>query len=134
MNIREEIVLFQQWIRVKMRQHIQRVTPLINEGEIWWAAVGKNVGIEINGKSENFSRPVIIYKKFSRLGFLAIPLTSRPHNSNWYVPFIFQNMESYAALAQIRIMSVHRLYGRMGKMTASDFKSVKEGFKKLYVE
>ena len=134
MNVREEIILFQQWIRVKMRQHIQRMTPTINEGEIWWAAVGKNVGIEINGKNRNFSRPVIIYKKFSRLGFLAIPLTTQLHDGSWYVSFEFQDKKSYAALAQIRVMSVYRLYKRMGRLPDSDFEAVKMGFIELYTK
>ena len=37
----------------------------IHEGEIWWVRLGVNVGYEIDGKSSDFSRPVIIIKKSS---------------------------------------------------------------------
>ena len=26
--------------------------PAIKEGEIWWCAMGENIGVEINGKNE----------------------------------------------------------------------------------
>ena len=51
--------------------------PKYKDGEIWWVAVGENVGIEINGKGGQFSRPVLVYKKFSDEGFAGIPLTSK---------------------------------------------------------
>ena len=35
---------------------------LFKEREIWWIAVGRNVGEESNGKGNRFSRPVIVFK------------------------------------------------------------------------
>ena len=62
----------------------------IRNGEVWWVGIGENVGIEINGKSEYFSRPVLVLKKLSRFGFMGIPLTSQRHEGQWYVEFEFQ--------------------------------------------
>ncbi len=50
-----------------------------------WCGFGENVGIEINGKNDLFSRPVLVFKKFSQYGFLGIPLTSQPHEGTRYV-------------------------------------------------
>lgn len=50
--------------------------PKITEGEVWWVAIGENVGVEINGKSRYFSRPVIVFRKLSHLGFMGIPLST----------------------------------------------------------
>ena len=47
---------FREWIDVKEDIHFNNVSHTINEGEIWWCAVGENVGIEINGKSDAFAR------------------------------------------------------------------------------
>lgn len=105
----------------------------IHEGEVWWCAMGENVGVEINGKNEVFSRPVLVFKKLSRYGFMGIPLTSQKHNGNWYAPFIFQRKMQYAALAQARVMSTARLYKKMGMLTESDFRAVKDGFTNLYI-
>ena len=125
---------FDDWIKVKKQVHSDNLLPKISEGEVWWAAVGENVGIEINGKSEFFSRPIVIVKKLSRYGFLAVPLTSQKHEGSWYAKFVFKNKTQYAALAQMRVMSTARLYRRIGTIPESDLKIVKDGLKSLYFE
>ena len=54
--------LLEKWFPVKESKHnIETVKiPRITDGEVWWVAVGENVGVEINGKSEYFSRPVLV--------------------------------------------------------------------------
>lgn len=123
---------FKEWIIVKENVHVVGRTPDIREGEIWWCAIGENVGIEINGKNEVFSRPVLIMKKLSRYGFLGVPLTSQEHIGSWYVSFKFKEKMQFASLAQIRVLSVSRLYKKMGMVPDSDLQTVKDGFKKLY--
>lgn len=94
--------------------------------------MGENVDVEINGKNEVFSRPVLIYKKLSRFGFLGIPLTTQKHEGDWYVSFVFKDKTSIAVLSQVRTFSVLRLYRRMGTIPESDFNLVTTGFNKLY--
>lgn len=105
---------------------------LVRQGEIWWVGIGENVGVEINGKSEYFSRPVLVLKKFSRYGFMGIPLTSQEHFGSWYVSFIFQGKKEFAVLSQARVYSVSRLYGRIGQVPNSDLELVRRGFIELY--
>ena len=122
---------FLDWMSIKDKLHKTSTVTNFSEGQIWWAALGKNIGVEINGKHEDYSRHVVIFKKLSRLCFLAIPLTSQPHTGTWYVEFNFKGKQEYAVLSQIRMLSVARLYNRMGKLSAGDFKKIKTGFKKL---
>lgn len=122
---------FSEWMVVKDKLHKGGAVTKFSEGQIWWAALGKNVGVEINGKHDDYSRPVVIFKKLSHLCFLAIPLTSQPHTGNWYAEFNFRGKPEYAVLSQIRMMSVSRLYNRMGKLSTGDFKKIKAGFRKL---
>lgn len=122
---------FLEWMTTKDRIHKTKAVTRFSEGQIWWAALGKNVGVEINGKHKDYSRPVVIFKKLSQLCFLAIPLTSQPHSGTWYVEFNFGGKQEYAVLSQIRMMSVFRLYNRMGKLSTGDFKKIKAGFRKL---
>lgn len=96
--------------------------------------MGENIGIEINGKNEVFSRPVLVFKRLSRYGFMSIPLTLQYHIGNWYVPFVFKDRLEVAVLAQARVMSVARLYKRMGTIPDSDFETVRQGFAKLYLD
>ncbi len=132
MMAKEDNLCFDEWNELKKRTNRSGRIPTIKEGEIWWCAVGKNVGVEINGKNEAFSRPVLVFKKLSRFGFMGIPLTSQSHEGDWYVPFIFQGKISTAVLAQARTCSVLRLYCRMGTLSESDFGLVVDGFNKLY--
>lgn len=57
---------FDEWNELKKRRNCSGSLPMINDGDIWWCAVGKNVGIEIDGKGRRFSRPVLIMKKLSK--------------------------------------------------------------------
>ena len=127
--------LFQQWFPLKERKHNTKPNKiqLVSEGDIWWTAVGENVGIEINGKSEYFSRPVLVFKKLSHLGFMGIPMTSQLHDGSWYTKIVFQGREVCASLAQARVFSAARLYNRLGKIDEADMARVKDGFAKLYL-
>jgi hypothetical protein len=59
---------------------VQESPPYFHEREIWWVAVGLNVGYEVDGKSPAptipYTRPVIICKKFSGM-FFGIPLSTQ---------------------------------------------------------
>ena len=123
---------FYEWIVVKSDLHIKATIRNIKEGDVYWCAVGENVGVEINGKSETFARPVIVLRKLSKYGFMGIPLTSQAHDGNWYVPFIFKGRQEYAVLAQARVFSVSRLYKKMGSLSDPDLEIIKEGFRKLF--
>ncbi len=69
---------FPDWMGIKKNLHEKlTVPPKVNEGDVWWASIGENIGSEINGKNQNFTRPVIILKKLSRTLFFVIPLTTK---------------------------------------------------------
>ena len=123
---------FSDWIKIKEKIHNTARIPRIREGEVWWCGMGENVGTEINGKNATFSRPVVIIKKMSRLGFMGVPLTSQEKTGSWYVEFEFLNKKEYAALNQTRYFSVHRLYSRMGQMPNSDLEKIRKGFLQLF--
>ncbi|MDR1197184.1 MAG: type II toxin-antitoxin system PemK/MazF family toxin [Candidatus Nomurabacteria bacterium] len=124
---------FFEWIKLKEKIHNdESVERLLKEGEVWWCALGENVGIEVNGKSEFFSRPVLIYRKLSRDGFMGIPLTTQKKVGSWYVRFEFQGKTSYANLAQARVISSKRLYNLVGEIDGEDYKRIRAGFRRLY--
>lgn len=124
---------FLEWIGLKEKLHnAQNKPPLFKEGEIWWCAVGENVGIEVNGKGKPFSRPVYIYKKLSANGFLGIPLSTSDKTGTWYMEITFQGKEAVANLAQIRVLSHLRMYEKMGALDEADVIKIKDGFLRLY--
>lgn len=123
---------FYKWIDMKKSIHDKRKLPNVHEGEVWWGGVGENVGVEINGKSKRFSRPVLIMRKLSREGFMGIPLTSQKKTGTWYVEIEFLNTKQYAAICQARVLSASRLYGKMGMLPELDLAKVRKGFARLY--
>lgn len=124
---------FLEWIGLKEKLHnAEDISFGFNEGEIWWAALGENIGIEINGKNESFSRPVYVYKKLSKFGFLAIPLSTKSKTGSWYVNFVFQDKEIVANLSQVKVISTKRLYNKLGELEEKDVKRIKDGFLRLY--
>ena len=77
---------FDRWNHEKKRLNAADARLYFHDGEIWWAHLGINVGFEIDGKRSDFSRPVIILKKYNQFSFLALPLTTNakasPSNSD----------------------------------------------------
>ncbi len=124
---------FLEWIGLKEKINKSNSTPpLFNEGEIWWCAVGENIGIEVNGNGELFSRPVFVYKKLSRMGFLGIPLSTQIKSGTWYVEIDFKEEKQVVNLSQIRVFSSSRMYGIMGSLDDGDITKIKNGFLRLY--
>ncbi|MFH1145912.1 MAG: hypothetical protein V1707_03050 [bacterium] len=46
-------------------------TLLFREGEVWWCSIGLNLGHEQDGKNVFFERPVLVVKKFNKIGALS---------------------------------------------------------------
>lgn len=123
---------FDGWIGLKKNMDTLAKVPTVNEGEVWWCGVGANVGVEISGKGKRHSRPVLVLKKLSKFGFMAVPLTSQPKEGSWYVSFKFLGKTETAVVGQARVISVSRLYNKMGQVPKSDLDKIKLGFRELY--
>lgn len=124
---------FREWIALKEKLDGHKLKmPHVNEGEIWWASVGENIGYEINGKSRLFTRPVLIFKKLSREFYLIIPLTTQNHKGTWYVNYRHQGKEVTACLQQVRAIDYRRLSTKLGTLEKDVLTLIKEAFKRLY--
>ncbi len=124
---------FLEWIGLKERLHVKICkAPYVNEGEIWWASVGENVGFEINGKSKLFSRPVIILRKLAHGFYFVIPTTTQKRVGDWYVSFMQSGWTGTACLHQARSIDYRRLWSKLGELDEEDLRRVKESFLKLY--
>ena len=105
--------LFDDWNGLKQELHFdEKRYPQYRELEIWWIALGQNIGTEVYGKGDDHLRPVLILKKFGR-NFLGIPLTSK--KKEYDNPHFFHlnnagGKESWAMLTQIRFFDADRLF------------------------
>jgi mRNA interferase MazF len=124
---------FLEWIGLKERlDHNKSKPPLVNERDLWWVSLGENVGSEMNGKSDKFSRPALILKKLSHSFYLIAPSTIQHKEGTWYVKVQQNEKAVYICLHQIRTIDYRRLWSRLGKMDESDFRRVKFAFSRLY--
>jgi len=57
---------FDKWNKRKKRIHEGSFDDFVHAREVWWCAVGVNIGVEADGKHTNFERPVLIIRKFSK--------------------------------------------------------------------
>ncbi len=118
---------FNIWNRSKKQLNAETHSPFFYPGEIWHCALGLNVGSEQDGKGANFSRPVIVIKKFnSRLLWIA-PMTS---TMRFYVGTIQLPLSpgriSTILLSQLRLIDSRRLVHRKGTVKAEHFRQIKK--------
>lgn len=124
---------FLEWIGIKERLHAaEHKPPFFREGELWWCHTGENIGNEMNGKGERFTRPVYIFKKYDRYSFLGLPLTTKDKSGSWYCPILFKNKKQTIVLSQGRTFDYRRLKEKMGEAGKTEMKQVREDYLKLH--
>jgi len=129
----ETIKDFFKWIGIKKTLHDRTVTPpYFKEGEMWWCHLGENIGSEIDGKGDFFTRPIVIYKKLGSESLLAIPTSTKQKEGSWYVSFQHKGIHELALLSQVRIISFRRLKEKIGTISDSEMQEIKKGFLNLY--
>lgn len=123
---------YEEWAQIQQRLNSRTAFPTIQEGQIWWCCLGKNIGYEINGKGSEFMRPVLIVRKLAERWIAIVPLTSQPKTGSWYAPFKFQGKEEYAVLSQLRSIDPRRLLRYMGRTPKQRLNEIRQGLAKLY--
>lgn len=129
MDIDAIIQWFENWTKFKIRIHTAERILYFRQKEIWWTALGANVGFEQNGKNESFERPVLILRKFSKDMFLGVPLTSKTKTGMYYFDLTPTGIKSSAILSQVRLMSSKRLLRRIEFIPTETFIQVKDTLK-----
>ena len=97
--------------------------------EIWWCSAGLNVGVEADGKNENFERPMLIIKKFNAEMVWVLPLTTKEKNNRYHYKLTHETIKSWVILSQIKTVSTKRLLRKIGSISKSDLNEVLKGIK-----
>ena len=119
---------FDDWNKIKKSIEINSIESkgFPREGEVWMCHLGKNIGCEQNGGGDNFSRPVVIVKKFNNLMFWIIPLSTKQKNFDFYYNFNdSDNKKISAILAQLKLMSMKRLKRKIAEIDKNNFSNIK---------
>ena len=97
--------------------------------------MGINIGVEVDGKNEDFERPVLILKWINKGQFLGIPLTS---SSKGYfykkLKYNEHDKEIFVNMSQLKILSSKRLLRKIGMVNEKDFLNLKKDLKEYYFE
>lgn len=127
-----DIQEFVDWTKKKIRHHITEEIGIkyFREKEIWWAAMGKNIGFEINGKNDLFERPVLILKVYSKDMCFILPLSSKIKTPlPWYQKLIcLANGDSAVIINQGKILSSKRLLRKHDTISTKEYNSIIDEF------
>lgn len=102
---------FDRWNEMKKQLEHEAMAPLAfpQNGEVWMCTLGKNLGREQNGGLEDFSRPVLVIRKFNNEMFWIVPLTTKQKPLVFYFNYNDPAGAPVAAiLSQLRLVSVSR--------------------------
>jgi len=128
----EEAKEFVEWTKKKVRYHINKEVgkKYFREKEVWWTAVGKNIGFEINGKNDLFERPVLILKVYSKDMCFILPLSSKIKEPiPWYQKVIsLENGDSAVIINQGKIISSKRLLRKHDIVSTEDYNKLVDAF------
>jgi mRNA interferase MazF len=128
----EYIKDFDSWNEAKKDcEFSNQKRQFFHTGEIWWCAVGVNIGHEIDGKNDNFERPVLIIKQCNSHLFIGVPLTSKNKVGSFFIPIKYENKVGNAVIVQARTMSASRLLRHMCNLEKSQLEKVKRAYKKF---
>jgi len=104
---------FDSWNIVKKRLNDAPHRPNIRAGEIRWISCGVNVGSEIDGKGDSFTRPALIIHVVGSILALIVPLSTKVKEVAGYIPFEFQGQKISLCVHQARVVSQQGfLHGR----------------------
>jgi mRNA interferase MazF len=123
---------FDSWNKIKKHRQDKNDLPLFSEREVWWCALGVNVGSEEDGKGKNYLRPVLILRKFNRSIFYGLPITSKSKEDTFHIPIDSGNIKGSIILSQMRLIDARRLSHRMAKITGNELAEVKKKLKGLF--
>jgi mRNA interferase MazF len=118
---------FDKWNELKKKIEFTKNEPnrYPKKGEVWMCSLGKNIGYEQNGSEDNFSRPVLIIKKFNNKMFWGIPLSTKQKKFDFYYNYTDPNNQKVSViLAQMRLISIKRLKRNLYEFNQDELKEI----------
>ena len=126
--IADYIKFIQAWCKLKVALWDKQNKVVFKQGNVWWCSLGMNIGEEMFGKGDKFTRPVLVFRKFTSNSFLGLPLTKQEKQGSWYVEITIHGERNLVMLNQARVLDKKRLTNRIGALDNNDFKKVREKF------
>lgn len=131
---------FDAWNSQKKNLGCSERKAFAHPREVWWCALGVNVGAEVDGKNENFERPVLVVRVYNKETMLVLPITSKEKLDDFHHKIQIQAKNSvtgeeyvkpvWIKLTQSRVISNNRLLRKVDIVHQEEFDRVVEAFRK----
>ncbi|MDE3037586.1 MAG: type II toxin-antitoxin system PemK/MazF family toxin [Pseudomonadota bacterium] len=123
---------FDTWNDVKKQLDVRDLAPSFRERQVWWCSIGMNIGFEMYGKGEMYTRPVLVVRKFSKRSFFGVPMTSRRKDIPGHFPTHFRGTSGAAKLEQLKLFDSKRLVKLMGYLPDDQYYGITEALRELF--
>jgi mRNA interferase MazF len=130
---------FDDWNKIKKATDVSDRKVFGHPREVWWCVLGVNVGVEADGKNDNFERPVLVINVYNKQSMLVLPLTSRAREDKFHFPLIIKEVNRatkavftktvFVKLTQARMISNKRLLRKVDVINKDDFNAALEAFR-----
>jgi len=130
---------FDEWNSIKKGIDAMSRRVFAHPREVWWCALGVNVGVEVDGKHGNFERPVLIVRVYNKHSMLVLPITTKEKRDGFHtaVRLVVRNAgtgaevtrDVYVKLTQARVISTQRLLRKVDMLEKSMFEKVLAAFR-----
>ena len=118
---------FTTWNEIKKKLHAGERRKFYHILEIWWCALGVNIGSEQDGSGEEYRRPVVILKGLSTTTCLVVPLTtSAQRHTLRPMVGIVDGKVAHALLSQMRVIDTRRLVRKIGYLEKAQFEIIRK--------
>lgn len=134
-----EVKDFDQWNREKKQIDEKDRLVFGYPREVWWCSIGLNIGVEIDGKNENFERPVVIMRVYNKETMLVLPTTGKEIKNKFHFSIEVDAKRPgtgelykrtvHVKLTQARVISNKRLLRKVDIIPESVFKKLQSAFK-----
>ena len=120
---------FDEWNKDKKRLHKGNGKAYAYPREVWWCALGLNIGAEIDGKNENFERTVLVLRVYNKETLLVLPITSKEKCDAFHYKITSGSRTIWVKLTQMRVISNLRLLRKVDVISVGEFDKVKNALR-----
>ena len=100
--------------------------------DIWWCALGVNVGYEQDGTGATHERPVLVLKGFSKQVCLIVPLTTSQKKNLYHITLgIVDQKPASAIISQIRLIDTKRFINKIAVLDEAKFTEIKKAVRAI---
>ena len=123
---------FNRWNEVKKKTNNSKEIVYFKKQEVWWTRTGLNIGIESNGKGEEFTRPVLIIKKHNKYSCLVVFLTTNNKLDRSKTCIDLENYpNTFIKLSQIKTIDSKRLVKKIFFLNQDNFERIKRSIREF---